>query len=115
MPDVDISNLVSSEVPPTSNATSMPGGQSSVNVIKTEKFDHDESSEMEVDMKKPVQQLATIRDEGQTKMTLGQMALAGIVISSGPGDYFETYEGKLTATVQGMILIFSSLPLYSSF
>merc|ERR550532_1741868 len=25
-------------------------------------------------------------------MTLGQMALAGIVISSGPGDHFETYE-----------------------
>ena len=30
---------------------------------------------------------------GQAKMTLGQMALAGIVISSGPGDHFETYEG----------------------
>ena len=29
----------------------------------------------------------------KSKMTLGQMALAGIVISSGPGDHFETYEG----------------------
>ena len=40
-------------------------------------------------------QLQTIRDEkaGQSKMTLGQMALAGIVISSGPGDHFETFEG----------------------
>merc|ERR1719433_1569837 len=46
-------------------------------------------------------QTSTIRDDhnpfdisgGQkSKMTLGQMALAGIVISSGPGDHFETYE-----------------------
>ena len=43
---------------------------------------------------KPVQQLSTTSENnGRAKMTLGQMALAGIVISSGPGDHFETYEG----------------------
>ena len=50
----------------------------------------------------PLQTLqTTIRDDPnaansgnqKSRMTLGQMALAGIVISSGPGDHFETYEG----------------------
>ena len=46
----------------------------------------------------PQLNLATVKDErdgGTAKMTLGQMALAGIVISSGPGDHFETYEGTV--------------------
>jgi hypothetical protein len=72
MPDVDdMSSLVSSEVTPPSN------------VIKTEQPEIPE-------------QLTTVRDDqhnGQAKMTLGQLALAGIVISSGPGGHFETYEG----------------------
>lgn len=88
MPDVDMSTLVPGEVTPS--AASSGGGPAS-NVIKTEAMDEDEED-------KPKHQLATIRDEqGSGKMTLGQMALAGIVISSGPGDYFETYEGKLHA------------------
>lgn len=78
MPDVDMNSLVPSEVP-TSTASTVT---STLSVIKTEP--------------KSQEQLATVRDEktgGQTKMTLGQLALAGIVISSGPGDHFETYEG----------------------
>ena len=46
----------------------------------------------------PQLNLATVKDDrdgGTAKMTLGQMALAGIVISSGPGDHFETYEGTV--------------------
>jgi hypothetical protein len=47
----------------------------------------------------PQLNLATVKDDrdgGTAKMTLGQMALAGIVISSGPGDHFETYEGTVS-------------------
>lgn len=92
MPDVDMSTLVPNEVP----ASSSGGPSATVNVIKTETMDM-EDEEMQED-NKPKQQLTTIRDEqGGGKMTLGQMALAGIVISSGPGDYFETYEGKNNA------------------
>ena len=71
-----MNSLVPSEAPTTASTVT-----STLSVIKTEP--------------KP-EQLATVRDEsagGQTKMTLGQLALAGIVISSGPGDHFETYEG----------------------
>ena len=77
-----------------------------VNVIKTERQDVEEmevvagSNLAEADNGEIHQQnqhqLTTVRDDqagGQAKMTLGQMALAGIVISSGPGDHFETYEG----------------------
>ena len=46
------------------------------------------------EVKPVVHQLSTSEQaNGRAKMTLGQMALAGIVISSGPGDHFETYEG----------------------
>ena len=89
--DVDMSNLVSSEVtlpPPTAIAATGP--TSKLNVIKTE------SASTEATVVSKSQQLSTVCDEqagGQAKMTLGQMALAGIVISSGPGDHFETYEG----------------------
>ena len=87
------------------SSTVSTSGSGVVNhVIKTEKDDSDdyemaeETSICNTDpaMFPPHQQLTTVRDEqagGQTKMTLGQMALAGIVISSGPGDHFETYEG----------------------
>ena len=93
-----------------SSSTVSTSGHSNVtsgvlNVIKTEEEDI-ELDEMEVVAGSNLvegeihhhqqQQLATVMDDqagGQAKMTLGQMALAGIVISSGPGDHFETYEG----------------------
>ena len=71
-------------------------------------------------------QTSTIRDDhnpfdisgGQkSKMTLGQMALAGIVISSGPGDHFETYEGyyyKIICSRSLLLLFFFPHPLYTS-
>ena len=106
MPDVDMSTLVTSEVnssapnfstssSATSSATTASGAPPATclsgasNVIKREKIEV-------VKPQKPQPLLTTIRNEaagGQAKMTLGQMALAGIVISSGPGDHFETYEG----------------------
>ena len=118
-----MSTLVPTEVSaPTSmsasSASTLAGSSSTVstschsnvtsgvlNVIKTEEEDN-ELDEMEVVAGSNLvegeihhhqqQQLATVRDDqagGQAKMTLGQMTLAGIVISSGPGDHFETYEG----------------------
>ena len=117
-----MSTLVPTEVSaPTSmsasSASTLAGSSSTVstschsnvtsgvlNVIKTEEEDI-ELDEMEVvagsnlvegEIHHQQQQLATVRDDqagGQAKMTLGQMTLAGIVISSGPGDHFETYEG----------------------
>ena len=67
-------------------------------------------------------QTSTIRDDhnpfdisgGQkSKMTLGQMALAGIVISSGPGDHFETYEGYYYIIICSRSLLFFSILLFS--
>lgn len=91
MPDVDMSNLVSSEVnmskgPVSASTASAASVTMDTNVIKKEVIEDDPLTSS-----KP-EQLSMVRDEGQTKMTLGQMALAGIVISSGPGDHFETYE-----------------------
>ena len=66
-------------------------------------------------------QTSTIRDDhnpfdisgGQkSKMTLGQMALAGIVISSGPGDHFETYEGYYYIIICSRSLLFFSILLF---
>ena len=56
------------------------------------------SSQAILHQPQPQLNLATVKDDrdgGTAKMTLGQMALAGIVISSGPGDHFETYEGTV--------------------
>ena len=64
------------------------------------------SSEAILHQPQPQLNLATVKDDrdgGTAKMTLGQMALAGIVISSGPGDHFETYEGTV---------IFFDIPTY---
>ena len=69
-------------------------------------------------------QTSTIRDDhnpfdisgGQkSKMTLGQMALAGIVISSGPGDHFETYEGYYYIIICSRSLLFFSILLFFLF
>ena len=93
MPDVDMSSLVSSEVTaPTTTATTSISNACSNVMIKNEYI---EPVEFKPDVKPPViQQLSTQNGQnGRAKMTLGQMALAGIVISSGPGDHFETYEG----------------------
>ena len=57
-----------------------------------------DSSQAILHQPQPQLNLATVKDDrdgGTAKMTLGQMALAGIVISSGPGDHFETYEGTV--------------------
>ena len=103
----EVTNATTSAISATStsmaSSTVSTSGSVVVNhVIKTEKDDSDdyemadETSICNTDpaMFPPHQQLTTVRDESnQTKMTLGQMALAGIVISSGPGDHFETYEG----------------------
>ena len=78
----------SSEV--TTNVQSTPISTSCNVMIKNE---YNESLQ-QTSQVKPVQQLSTTSENnGRAKMTLGQMALAGIVISSGPGDHFETYEG----------------------
>ena len=97
-------------------ATSVSGSVNMINpVIKTEIEDVDmpEYQDMQDEeftsagsnlgssqavLHQPQLNLATVKDDrdgGTTKMTLGQMALAGIVISSGPGDHFETYEGTV--------------------
>ena len=96
MPDVDMSTLVSSDVNNQNQASTSMASKSAVasaagplnHVIKQEPME-----EEDIKPAKP-QQLRADRVGGQAKMTLGSMALAGIVISSGPGDYFETYEGN---------------------
>ena len=93
MPDVDMSSLVSSEVTaPTTTATTTSISNASNVMIKNE---YNSTLEFKPDIKPPVIQQLSTREQanGRAKMTLGQMALAGIVISSGPGDHFETYEG----------------------
>ena len=85
------------------------------------------SSHQQNPLQQTTLQTSTIRDDhnpfdisgGQkSKMTLGQMALAGIVISSGPGDHFETYEGyyyyKIICSRSLLLLFFFPHPLYTS-
>ena len=87
MPDVDMTSLVSSEVTTTTTATT--------STISSVMIKNEYSDVLQPEVKPVVQQLSTREQaNGRAKMTLGQMALAGIVISSGPGDHFETYEGN---------------------
>ena len=83
------------------------------------------SSHQQNPLQQTTLQTSTIRDDhnpfdisgGQkSKMTLGQMALAGIVISSGPGDHFETYEGYYYKIIcsRSLLLFFFPHPLYTS-
>ena len=83
IPDVDL--MVPSEVSASTSSTTLT---TSNVILKPHGNGEDQHQNQQP-------QLQTIRDEkaGQSKMTLGQMALAGIVISSGPGDHFETFEG----------------------
>ena len=83
IPDVDL--MVPSEVSASTSSTTLT---TSNVILKPHGNVEDQHQNQQP-------QLQTIRDEkaGQSKMTLGQMALAGIVISSGPGDHFETFEG----------------------
>ena len=86
IPDVDL--MVPSEVSASTSSTTL----TTSNVILKP---HGNGEDQQHQNQHQQPQLQTIRDEkaGQSKMTLGQMALAGIVISSGPGDHFETFEG----------------------
>jgi len=102
LPDVDLNassssasenNVNSNGVTSTSvaNSNTIPMSTSNV-MIKNEYTDY-ETIEPNPIVKPVVHQLSTSEQaNGRAKMTLGQMALAGIVISSGPGDHFETYE-----------------------
>ena len=103
LPDVDLNassssasenNVNSNGVTSTSvaNSNTIPMSTSNV-MIKNEYTDY-ETIEPNPIVKPVVHQLSTSEQaNGRAKMTLGQMALVGIVISSGPGDHFETYEG----------------------
>ncbi|XP_059083776.1 serine-rich adhesin for platelets-like isoform X3 [Tigriopus californicus] len=51
--------------------------------------------------------LVSTDDNGTTKeprLTLGKKTLAGIVISSGPGGHFETYEGSNLSTASSLVV-----------
>ncbi len=130
MSDVDISSLVSSEVtPPTASSRSseQPLKQQPVMVKKEPgTFDPATTSTQRISVQprfanaggvfrgiprnhalgsRPAQVVKADRTpDGQSKMVLGQTALAGIVISSGPDGHFETYEGKMFSQVFSLLL-----------
>ena len=140
MSDVDMSSLVSSEVTPPSASSNMksefPQKTGSKILVKQEPRDEHSPQgraggqqqhwqQRHHQRQQPQPQARPIprpmiranrTSDGQSKMVLGQTALAGIVISSGPDGHFETYEGEVSreffvpGTFDKFSFIFSHFP-----